>query len=148
MATSLGRVDDGSQSQTSPATAGEQVVVGVAVLRAGRLLAARRTWPTEAAGRWELPGGKVEPGETLDAAAVREVAEELGCEIAVEEWLPYAVPIRPGLVLRVVTASLLAGEPVPTEHDQLRWLGAADLHSVDWLEPDRPFLADLAARLN
>lgn len=40
-------------------------VVGAAIVRDGRVLAARRTFPAEAAGRWELPGGKVEPGETL-----------------------------------------------------------------------------------
>ena len=54
-------------------------VVGAAIVRDGRVLAARRTTPAAAAGRWEFPGGKVEPGETPDAALVREVAEELGC---------------------------------------------------------------------
>ena len=58
-------------------------VVGAAIVRDGRVLAARRTAPPEAAGRWELPGGKVESGETPDAALVREVAEELGCTVAV-----------------------------------------------------------------
>ena len=58
-------------------------VVGAAILAGGRVLAARRTSPPEAAGRWEFPGGKVEPGETAEAALCREVAEELGCRIAV-----------------------------------------------------------------
>ncbi len=43
-------------------------VVGAAIIRDGRVLAARRTFPAEAAGRWEFPGGKVEPGEIPDAA--------------------------------------------------------------------------------
>ena len=57
------------------------LVVGAAVVRHGRVLATRRTHPPEAAGRWELPGGKVEPGEGPADAVVREVREELGCEV-------------------------------------------------------------------
>ena len=119
------------------------VVVGVAVVAHGRLLAARRTSPPEAAGRWELPGGKVEPGETLAEAAVREVAEELGCDVTVTGELDGAQQIRPGLSLQVLVARLEAGDPVPHEHDALRWLGPEELDSVDWLEPDRPFLEPL-----
>ena len=118
-------------------------MVGVAVLHEGRVLAARRAAPPQLAGGWELPGGKVEPGETPDAALVREVAEELGCTIALTGWLAPRVPISERHVLTVATATLVAGEPEPREHDEVRWLAADELHSVDWLEPDRPFLAHL-----
>lgn len=116
-------------------------------MRDGRVLAARRTFPAEAAGRWELPGGKVEPGETREDALVREVAEELGCTIAVTGWLPGEVPVGERHVLAVATATLLAGEPHPHEHDRIRWLAAGQLGEVDWLEPDRPFLPHLLAHL-
>jgi 8-oxo-dGTP diphosphatase len=117
------------------------VVVGAALVRDGRLLAARRRTPPEAAGRWELPGGKVDPGETDDAALVREVAEELGCRAAVEHWLDGAQPIGETHVLRVAVCRLVGGEPAAaTDHDALRWLGPGELDEVDWLEPDRPFL--------
>lgn len=112
-------------------------------MRDGRVLAARRTFPAEAAGRWEFPGGKVEPGETPEAALVREIAEELGCDIAVTDWLPGEVAIGDRHVLTVAVAELVAGEPHPHEHDAVRWLAADELASVDWLEPDRPFLAHL-----
>jgi 8-oxo-dGTP diphosphatase len=118
-------------------------VVGAAVVRHGRLLAARRTAPAEAAGRWELPGGKVEPGEDPAAAVVRELREELGCEVKVSALLPHAEKIRPGWVLRVAVAELVDGEPTPNEHDALRWLAPEELDAVDWLDPDRPFLDDL-----
>ncbi|MCL2732926.1 MAG: NUDIX domain-containing protein, partial [Actinomycetia bacterium] len=58
-----------------------RVVVGGAVLDRGRLLAARRTAPPELAGQWELPGGKVEPGERDEDALVRELREELGVTV-------------------------------------------------------------------
>lgn len=118
-------------------------VVGAAIVRDGRVLAARRTTPAETAGRWEFPGGKVEPGETLEAALVREVAEELGSSIEVVGWLPGEVAIGDRHVLTVAVCTLLGGEPHPHEHDLVRWLGAGELDTVDWLEPDRPFLAHL-----
>ncbi len=127
-----------------PLTAPPRVVVGAAIVRAGRVLAARRTAPAAAAGRWELPGGKVEDGETPEAALVREVAEELGCEIAVDGWLEGSAAITESLVLRVATATLVSGEPTPFEHDQVRWLGADELVEVDWLDADRPFLPAIA----
>jgi 8-oxo-dGTP diphosphatase len=127
----------------------ERWVVGAAILREVRgtgptkVLAARRTSPPEAAGRWELPGGKVEAGEEPAEALVREVREELGCTIVVPHWLEGLVEVRPGLRLAVGVAELVAGQPVATEHSELRWLGPDELHQVDWLDPDRPFLPAL-----
>jgi 8-oxo-dGTP diphosphatase len=119
------------------------VVVGAAVLRDARLLAARRTAPPELAGRWELPGGKVEPGERRTDALERELREELGCDVEVTGWLSGEAPIGDSHVLQVATAVLVRGEPHPHDHDQVRWLGADELDDVDWLEPDRPFLPEL-----
>lgn len=121
--------------------------MGAAVLRDGRLLACRRTTPPAAAGRWELPGGKVEPGETPAAALVREVAEELGVVVEVTGWLDGAEPIGTTHELRVATCTVATWTPYPTEHDRLRWLGPHQLADVDWLEPDRPFLPALRERL-
>jgi mutator protein MutT len=120
-----------------------RAVVGVAIVDQGRLLAARRTHPPETAGGWELPGGKVEPGEEVAAAAVREVAEELDCEVEVQAVLPRRQPIRPGYELRVVVARLVRGTPSPHEHDAIRWLAADELDEVAWLPADLPFLPDL-----
>jgi 8-oxo-dGTP diphosphatase len=118
-----------------------QVVVGAVLTDgAGRILAARRASPPG----WELPGGKVEPGETEPAALVRELREELGVTVQVGGRVGPDVPIGTGLVLRAWTAALTAGEPTPLEHAELRWLAPAELGSVDWLPADRPIAAALA----
>ena len=118
----------------------ETVVVGVAIIDGGRVLAARRVDPPHAAGRWEFPGGKAEPGESLEACAVREIVEELRCRVQPCAVLDVVAVIKPGYTLRVVTASLVSGEPIPHEHDAIRWLRRDELRGIDWLEPDLPFL--------
>ncbi|MCX2183613.1 (deoxy)nucleoside triphosphate pyrophosphohydrolase [Streptomyces sp. SKN60] len=124
------------------------VVVAGALCDGGRLLAARRSAPAELAGRWELPGGKLEPGESPEEALVRELREELGVETEAVERIPGAWPLKPGYVLWVWTARLLSGEPEPLEdHDELRWLARHELDSVDWLDQDRPAVAEAALRL-
>lgn len=106
-------------------------------------MAARRTRPPTDAGRWEFPGGKVEAGESPEQALVREIAEELHVAILVTGWLAETSPIGTDYVLTIALAELVGGEPVPCEHDEIRWLFADQLGDVDWLEPDRPFLAEL-----
>ncbi|MER5597601.1 (deoxy)nucleoside triphosphate pyrophosphohydrolase [Streptomyces sp. NPDC002265] len=126
-------------------------VVGAALLDDGRLLAARRSAPPELAGRWELPGGKVEPGETPEAALVRELREELGVEAEVVERVPGRWPLRPPYVLCVWTARLRAGSAAPKplqDHDELRWLTPAEIWDVDWLEQDVPAVRETLARLH
>lgn len=115
-------------------------VIGVAVLEEGRLLAARRAAPPDLAGMWELPGGKVEPGEDLESAAVREIEEELGCVVEVDEVLEGSSAIDDTLRLRVATAHLVSGDPVPREHDAVRWLRGDQLDEVTWARADIPFL--------
>ncbi|AXI79262.1 (deoxy)nucleoside triphosphate pyrophosphohydrolase [Peterkaempfera bronchialis] len=126
-----------------------RVVIGAALLHRGRVLAARRSAPAETAGRWEFPGGKVEPGETPQQALARELREELGVEARALAPLPGEWAVRPGLVLRIWTAELLSGDPLPLQdHSELRWLGPAELDGVDWLDHDRAVLPEVARLLN
>ncbi|MEW2047513.1 (deoxy)nucleoside triphosphate pyrophosphohydrolase [Streptomyces sp. NPDC051445] len=126
------------------------VVVGAALLDAGRLLAARRSAPPELAGRWELPGGKVEEGEAPEAALVRELREELGVETETVERVPGEWPLRPPYVLQVWTARLRPGSTPPEplqDHDALRWLTPAEIWDVDWLDQDVPAVREALPKL-
>ncbi|MFI9581353.1 (deoxy)nucleoside triphosphate pyrophosphohydrolase [Streptomyces sp. NPDC052236] len=121
------------------------VVVAGAVYDRGRLLAARRSAPEELAGRWELPGGKLEPGESPEQALVRELREELGVEAEPVQRIPGEWPLKPGYVLQVWTARLLSGElRALQDHDDLRWLAPHETDDVDWLDQDRPAVAEAA----
>ena len=111
----------------------------------GRVLACERSRPPETAGWWEFPGGKVEPGETDEAALTRECVEELGVRVEVGARVGADVPLPNGrAVLRVFAVRLRDGAtPLPLEHAGLRWLAADELDSVPWLPADRPIVAEL-----
>ncbi|MFE4464131.1 (deoxy)nucleoside triphosphate pyrophosphohydrolase [Oerskovia sp. NPDC056781] len=105
------------------------------------LLAARRSRPVELAGRWEFPGGKVDPGETPVDGLHRELREELGVQVELGDEL--AGPDEGGWnitdrhVMRLWLARIVAGEPEPlVEHDALSWLPTGEWGSVDWLDGD------------
>jgi len=111
-----------------------------------RLLAARRSAPSSLAGGWELPGGKVEPGETPQAALVRELREELGVGVRLGAEVGGGPWPLPGVgELRVWWAEVVDGVPAPLEdHDELRWLDRGDwLGGVAWLPADRPVVGAL-----
>ncbi len=115
-----------------------------------RLLAAQRSGPPALAGRWELLGGKVEPGEEERDALVREVREEIGMAVRVGDRVGEDLPIGEGYgVLRVYAATPLPGPvPHPFEHRALRWLAAGHVGDVDWLDSNLPLLSTLEALLS
>ena len=124
-----------------------QIVVAAAVISGSTLLVAQRVRPPELAGRWELPGGKVGPGETERDALARELAEELGLEVtdvAVGERLGDDILLNGTTILRAYRVHLIRGEPRARDHRALRWVTAAELHEVDWVPADRGWLKDLA----
>lgn len=119
------------------------IIVGGALVRDGLLLAAQRAHPADIAGRWELPGGRVEPGETERAALRREFAEELAVDVVVGRRVGVDVALSGAKLLRIYAVSLPTGEPHAVQHQELRWLDAGGLDTVDWLPADRILLPAL-----
>ena len=118
-----------------------------------QVLAARRTGPPALRGRWEFPGGKVEPGESGQEALTRELLEELGITVVVGAELVEpdrgTWPISKDLEMRLWFAAIEGGEPTPVDsHDDVRWLDADSLGSVDWLDADRQVLPHLRRHLS
>lgn len=125
------------------------LVVAAAVVLDGRLLAARRVGPPALAGRWELPGGKVEPGEEPTDALHRELGEELGLRTRLGARVGGDWMLPEGGVMRVWAAVPLPGSearPGPA-HDLVMWLAAEDLRTIPWLDADVALLPDLTQLL-
>lgn len=116
-------------------------VAAAAWIRDGRVFAARRPPLAARGGTWELPGGKVERGETDALALVRELREELGIDAAVVRPLAHAIHAYPEVTVHLVALEVRAeGEPRPTEHDAWTWVAAAGLTDLDWAPADVPLL--------
>ncbi|GFG75005.1 (deoxy)nucleoside triphosphate pyrophosphohydrolase [Mycobacterium botniense] len=124
-----------------------QIVVAGAIICGSAVLLAQRRRPPELAGRWELPGGKVAPGETDRAALARELAEELGLEVVVGARLGDDVALDGTMTLRAYRVRVIRGQPHPRDHCALRWVTAAELPDIDWVPADREWLAQLTEAL-
>ena len=130
-----------------PAGRNEILVVAAAIVRDGRLLAARRSSPAHLAGGWEFPGGKVEAGEREVEALARECREELGVEIDVGK--PLGDARDDGLRMLLYAARLCSGMPQPLQdHSALRWVSLGEIAELDWLPVDEKLLPVVRAHLH
>lgn len=121
-------------------------VLAAVIQRNNRYLICKRPPHKRHGNLWEFPGGKLEPYETLLAAANRELTEELGVSaLAVGEPLfSIADPGSPFLIEFVPT--VIEGEPTCLEHSELRWATLNELPSLPLAPSDRKFVDFLLAR--
>jgi 8-oxo-dGTP diphosphatase len=129
-------------------------VAAVALIDAdGRLLVQCRPPGKPFAGLWEFPGGKVEEGETPEAALIRELKEELGIDVEQACLAPatFASARQPGgtrhMVLLLYVCRKWRGTPVSLEGGSVRWVRVQELYGLDMPEPDRPLIGLLEALL-
>lgn len=127
----------------------KRIHVAAAVIRAvdGRVLIAKRPLDKHQGGLWEFPGGKVEAGESVEAALARELAEELGITVTAAQPLIQVRHDYPDkqVLLDVWQVLAFSGEPHGAEGQPLAWVEPAQLPGYSFPAANRPIVA--AARL-
>ncbi|HOX33721.1 MAG TPA: NUDIX domain-containing protein [Spirochaetales bacterium] len=121
--------------------------VAAILTRRGRVFAARRGPGGAMGGKWEFPGGKVEPGEGDRAAVERELLEEFGARAKAGALVGEVDFLHRGRIriLAAYAAELEEGSPlVPTEHVELRWASLEELAKLDLADSDRRLLPHIA----
>ena len=123
-------------------------VVAAIIIKDNKIFATQRGYG-EFKGGWEFPGGKVEAGESLENALVREIKEELDADIKVRELFETVEYDYPNfhLTMHCFICDLLSEDLVLREHDDAKWLGKDQLDSVDWLPADEGLVDGLKTLL-
>lgn len=116
-------------------------VVAGAIISGGNVLLARRRTPP---GQWELPGGKVEPGESDEQALERELIEELAIRTKVSRRIGPMIEVSPGVELVCYHVTLTHDDPIQLkEHQAFEWVDADRLPRMDLLDTDRGLVDSL-----
>ncbi|MFN7002357.1 MAG: 8-oxo-dGTP diphosphatase MutT [Roseinatronobacter sp.] len=121
------------------------LVAAVALVDAdGRVLLAQRPEGKSMAGLWEFPGGKIEAGETPEAALIRELQEELG----IDTWASCLAPLSFAshayegfhLLMPLFVCRKWQGQPQSREGQALKWVRPADLRNYPMPPADLPLI--------
>jgi mutator protein MutT len=122
-------------------------VVAAVIEREGRILIARRHGGSHLGGLWEFPGGKRQPGETPEAALVREIREELDAAVTVGELLDDVEWAYPEKTVRLLFfRCALDDEPRAAEGQEIAWVAPADLDRYEFPPADGGLVARLRRR--
>ena len=139
-----------AQPDTKPAVADRPMVLVAAVALVdtdGRVLLAERPAGKSMAGLWEFPGGKVDAGETPEAALVRELREELGIDTEESCLAPFTFAShgyeRFHLLMPLYVCRVWQGIPEPREGQRLAWVRPAEMRSYPMPPADVPLIAML-----
>lgn len=117
-------------------------VVAAVIKKDDKIFCCQRGQKGECAYKWEFPGGKIEPGETKEEALVREIKEELNCNISIDKFIStvnYEYKTF-SLTMHVYLCSLKDNEPVLLEHKASIWCDKDKLKELDFAEADKLFL--------
>ena len=119
-------------------------VVAAILHRDGAYFATQRGYG-EFEGMWEFPGGKIEPGESSEDALKREIQEELGVDIVIEDLICTTEYDYPSfhLTMHCYLCSIASGEIELREHKSALWLTSDKLEDVAWLPADKEVIDKL-----
>ena len=120
-------------------------VVAAVIQRDGRFLVCQRSHLKRHGGLWEFPGGKIELSETIEAAAERELKEELALEVTgIGRTL--LIQMDPGSPFQIEFVEVFAeGDPRALEHEEVRWVLPSELELIPLAPTDEVFAASLQA---
>lgn len=122
-----------------------KLVAAAIAINDGLVLLARRAAGQSQAGYWEFPGGKLEPGETVQDCIVRELIEELGVHCHAREVLAESIYEYPGGVIKLIAVEVLlrSHDFRLSVHDAIRWVAPNALLDMNLAPADIPIAAEL-----
>lgn len=136
---------------TKPEMLNILVVAAALIDRSGQFLVQRRPAGKQHGGLWEFPGGKVEPGETPEAALARELREELKIAVSPDAMMPLSFTTEKAagrhLTLLLYTVRMWCGDPTPAEADEMRWVSSESVRDLPMPPADLPLVEVLARTL-
>ncbi|MGF9943003.1 (deoxy)nucleoside triphosphate pyrophosphohydrolase [Priestia megaterium] len=120
-------------------------VVAAIIKEKDQLLIAQRHSKDPLAGKWEFPGGKLEPGETPEECLVREIREELRVEIEIRSFYDDNVYGSKDQAIHLLFywAEVVNGEVTPVVHDDIKWINIKELARFDFAPADIPIVKRL-----
>ena len=132
-------MDDNSHNNARRSPKKPLRAVAGLIQRDGLILIGKRCIDDSYGGLWEFPGGKIEEGETDSQCLEREIQEELGLDSEIGQLIHVNQP-SPTFQLAVYHARIADGEPELREHDEFRWVTAAQLYEYKMLPADGPVI--------
>ncbi|HHW00123.1 MAG TPA: 8-oxo-dGTP diphosphatase MutT [Clostridiaceae bacterium] len=122
-----------------------KLVTAAIIINSGKVLIAQRAENQNQAGKWEFPGGKVEPGETPEECLKREIKEELGINIEVKDFFGESIYHYDTGAIKLIAykAQWTDGEYKLTAHSQIKWVKPQELDNYDFAPADICFVERL-----
>lgn len=122
-----------------------KLVTAAVIANNGKILIAQRSGNQNQAGKWEFPGGKIEPGETPEECLKREIKEELGIDIEVNDFFGESIYQYESGEIKLIAykARWVGGEFKLEAHSQIKWVKPFELDNYDFSPADIPFVEKL-----